>query len=209
MRSLILFCAIIVAIGAYVARYADRAIVSQEHRQVVSDARLPVSSQPSSPSPSMSTVIAPTPRAPSAPRETAPPKPSLPQVITLGPAARIVTLRGGNDGQFRVEARVDTLRVPFIVDTGAGAVALRESTASQLGFHPGQRDYTVTTYTANGTGKAAPVQLRTIEIDDIVVRDVRAIVVPDDALTENLLGMTFLSRVRFTHDRGKLVLEQQ
>ena len=86
---------------------------------------------------------------------------------------------------------------------------MRESTASLLGFHPGQRDYTVTTHTANGTGKAAPVHLSTIEIDDIVVRDVRAIVVPDDALTENLLGMTFLSRVRWTHDRGKLVLEQQ
>lgn len=206
MRSLIVFCTLLIMGGAFVARYADRAIVNsahvQDHRQIIAE-------EPMARSSSMTTVIAPAAPPRPSPHIATPPKPSLPQVITLGPSARIVTLHGSRDGQFRVEARVDTLRIPFIVDTGAGAVALRESTASLLGFHPGQRDYTVTTNTANGTGKAAPVHLSTIEIDDIVVRDVRAIVVPDDALTENLLGMTFLSRVRWTHDRGKLVLEQQ
>jgi aspartyl protease family protein len=47
-----------------------------------------------------------------------------------------------------------------------------------------------------------------VEIGNIVVRDVAAQVVADEALGMNLLGMSFLSRVRFTHDRGKLVLEQ-
>ena len=36
----------------------------------------------------------------------------------------------------------------------------------------------------------------------------QALVVADEALSTNLLGMTFLSRVKWTHDRGKLVLEQ-
>jgi predicted aspartyl protease len=31
---------------------------------------------------------------------------------------------------------------------------------------------------------------------------------PDDVLKVNLLGMTFLSGVKWTHDRGRLVLEQ-
>ena len=35
-----------------------------------------------------------------------------------------------------------------------------------------------------------------------------ALVVPDESLSTNLLGMTFLSRVKWTHDRGRLVLEQ-
>jgi predicted aspartyl protease len=30
----------------------------------------------------------------------------------------------------------------------------------------------------------------------------------DEALGVNLLGMTFLSKLRWTHERGKLVLEQ-
>ena len=62
--------------------------------------------------------------------------------------------------------------------------------------------------TANGVGKAAPVTLDRIEINGITVRDVRAVVVPDEALSTNLLGMSFLSRVKWSHDRGRLVLEQ-
>jgi aspartyl protease family protein len=126
----------------------------------------------------------------------------------MSPSVRSVTLRGDRDGQFRVEARVDARRLEFIVDTGAGAVALRASSAAQLGIHPMERDYTIKTQTANGVGRAAPVRLNMIEIENIVVRDVPAIVVPDASLKENLLGMTFLSRVRWTHDRGRLVLEQ-
>ena len=41
-----------------------------------------------------------------------------------------------------------------------------------------------------------------------MVRDVQALIVPDGALKVNLLGMSFLSRVRWTHERGRLVLEQ-
>jgi aspartyl protease family protein len=43
----------------------------------------------------------------------------------------------------------------------------------------------------------------------LVVRDVAAVVMPDGALSENLLGMSFLSRLRrFEVADGKLVLEQ-
>jgi predicted aspartyl protease len=31
---------------------------------------------------------------------------------------------------------------------------------------------------------------------------------PDAALGTNLLGMSFLSKVKWTHDKGRLVLEQ-
>ena len=41
------------------------------------------------------------------------------------------------------------------------------------------------------------------------VYDVKAMVLPDQALSENLLGMSFLSRVRrFEIANGRLVLEQ-
>ena len=42
-----------------------------------------------------------------------------------------------------------------------------------------------------------------------MVRDVRALVVPDKALNENLLGLSYLTRLkRFEYANGKLVLEQ-
>jgi hypothetical protein len=53
-----------------------------------------------------------------------------------------------------------------------------------------------------------PRFFRDLAVADIVVRDVAALVQPDEALGVNLLGMSFLSRVRWTHERGKLILEQ-
>jgi predicted aspartyl protease len=41
-----------------------------------------------------------------------------------------------------------------------------------------------------------------------MVYDVDAAVMPDSALGVNLLGMTFLTKVNFAHDHGRLVLEQ-
>jgi aspartyl protease family protein len=42
-----------------------------------------------------------------------------------------------------------------------------------------------------------------------VVRDVAAMVLPDGALSDNLLGLSFLQRLhRFEYSDGKLVLEQ-
>jgi aspartyl protease family protein len=128
-----------------------------------------------------------------------------------GPAAsnsRTVTLSRSSDGHFRTEARVDGRRLELIVDTGASQIALRASDAARLGIHPTPRDYNVRVSTANGITRAALIQLQRVEVEDIVVRDVAALVQPDEALGVNLLGMSFLSRVRWTHERGKLILEQ-
>jgi aspartyl protease family protein len=111
-------------------------------------------------------------------------------------------------GHFAVDARVDGRRIPFMIDTGASHITIRESDASRLGFRPKERDYTIRMNTANGVGRAAQVDLRMVEVGDILVRDVPALVVPDNVLNVNLLGMTFLSRVRWSHERGRLMLEQ-
>ena len=48
-----------------------------------------------------------------------------------------------------------------------------------------------------------------VEIEDIVVRNVAALVMPEGALSDDLLGLTFLSKLRrFEYSDGKLVLEQ-
>ena len=128
--------------------------------------------------------------------------------VSASPAARNVVLTKGRNGHFEVEARVDGRRLEFLVDTGASHIALRERDAGRLGIFLRPSDFTVRVSTANGMTKGARVQLRTVEIGDIVVRDVPAIVHSDEGLGVNLLGMSFLSRVRWTHERGKLVLEQ-
>ena len=121
---------------------------------------------------------------------------------------RTVRLESDGHGQFRVEARVDGRSIDFMVDTGASSVVLRESSAAKLGIFPRPSEYIGRSSTANGIAKYAPVRLSRIEVNGINVYDVNAAVMPDEALGVNLLGMTFLSRVKFSHDHGRLVLEQ-
>jgi aspartyl protease family protein len=110
---------------------------------------------------------------------------------------------------FLVEARVDGRLINFMVDTGASVIALTVSDAARLGIHPAQRDFTVEVRTANGSVRAAPARLDKVEVGDLIVRDVAAVILPDGALSDNLLGLSFLSRLRrFEYSDGRLVLEQ-
>jgi aspartyl protease family protein len=112
-------------------------------------------------------------------------------------------------GHFKVDARVDGRRLDFMVDTGASLVILRESDAAYLGIRPMPVDYRATVSTANGNVKAAPAKLSRIEVGDITVFDVPALVLPDEALSQNLLGVSFLSKLRrYEYANGRLVLEQ-
>jgi aspartyl protease family protein len=122
---------------------------------------------------------------------------------------RTVTVRSDARGHFQVEGAVDGRRLDFMVDTGATSVVLRERDAARLGIFPTPRDYTGRTSTANGVIKVAPVRLSSLEVNGIRIYDVGAIVVPDDSLGVNLLGMSFLGRVRrFEMANGRLVMEQ-
>ena len=124
-------------------------------------------------------------------------------------ANRSVTIPRDARGHFQVGARIEGRRVDFMVDTGASVIALTEREAGRLGIRPSRDDYTAQVRTANGTVKAAPVTLNSVDIDGLVVRDVRALVVPGDALSENLLGLSYLTKLkRFEYANGKLVLEQ-
>jgi aspartyl protease family protein len=112
-------------------------------------------------------------------------------------------------GQFKVDARVDGRRLNFLVDTGASMIALSMSEATRLGFHPPPREFVAEVKTANGIVRAALAQLDLVEVGDLAVRDVAAVILPDQTLSDNLLGLSFLSRLRrFEYSDGKLVLEQ-
>ena len=63
--------------------------------------------------------------------------------------------------------------------------------------------------TANGTSYVAPVTLDRIRVEDITIRNVPAAVAAEGALGTNLLGMSFLGRLKsFQIQRGELVLMQ-
>jgi aspartyl protease family protein len=123
--------------------------------------------------------------------------------------ARSVVVPRDARGHFQVDARVDGRTLNFMVDTGASVIALTASDAARLGIRPSSSEFVAEVRTATGTVRAAPARLDAVEVGDLVVRDVAALVLPDEALSDNLLGLSFLSRLRrFEYSDGKLVLEQ-
>jgi aspartyl protease family protein len=124
-------------------------------------------------------------------------------------ASRSVVIAPSRGGHFRVTGRVDGRRIDFMVDTGASVIALKPEDAAILGIRPAERDYSAMVRTANGAIRVAPVVLDTVEIEDLEVHNVAAVVLPAGVANENLLGLSFLRRLRrFEYADGKLVLEQ-
>lgn len=110
-------------------------------------------------------------------------------------------------GHFRLTARIAGTQIGMLADTGATLVALRAGDAARLGIHPSPADYDVPVSTANGTVKAARTVLSDVTVGRVRIERVQAVVIPDHALSVNLLGMSFLGRVgRFEIADGRLVL---
>lgn len=144
----------------------------------------------------------------SAPSKPAPVAANVTAQTPASVSGRTVTIARDRRGHFQVEARVDGRRLDFMVDTGASVIALTAADAKRLGIFPAFNDYKARVRTANGTVKAAPVMLGSVDVGGLVVRDVQALVMPDNALSENLLGLAYLTKLkRFEYAGGKLVLE--
>jgi aspartyl protease family protein len=111
-------------------------------------------------------------------------------------------------GEFVIAAKVDDTPIPFIFDTGASTVVLRAQDAAKIGIDASTLAFDVEVVTANGAATAARTRLDKVSVGPIVLRDVRALVTRPGALTESLLGMSFLERLRsYSVERGRLVLK--
>jgi aspartyl protease family protein len=173
MRNLMIFAAIMVGLGTFMAQMADK--------------------------------MTPTPALAGTTSRTAAPVETSAQAAGL----RSLSIPRDGRGHFQTEGRIEGQRIGFMVDTGASMIALNETSAARFGLRPSRNDYNATVTTANGTIKAARTRLAMVDVGGLVVRDVDAMVLPDEALSENLLGLSFLSKLkRFEYANGKMVLEQ-
>jgi aspartyl protease family protein len=178
MRNIMIFAAILIGLGTFMAQLADRMT-------------------PSSASASMAASAATVGRG------------TAPAVPAVQAALRGLSIPRDGRGHFLTEGRIDGQRIGFMVDTGASVVALNESSAARFGLRPSPNEYNAAVTTANGTVKAARTRLAMLDVGGLIVRDVEAMVLPDEALSENLLGLSFLSKLkRFEYANGQMVLEQ-
>lgn len=111
--------------------------------------------------------------------------------LTNGTAILSSDSRGHYSGSFRMNGKA----VDGLVDTGASMVSLPESVARRLGFSAATLDFRHPINTANGQTKGALVTLDRIEIGQVRVRNVTALVMKDEALSTTLIGNTFLKQL--------------
>jgi aspartyl protease family protein len=173
MRNIMIFAAVMVVLGTFMAQTADR-MTAATPALAAADSRRMTSGE------------------------------------TVGHAGlRSLSIPRDARGHFLAEGRIDGQRIGFMVDTGASVVALNETSAARFGLRPAPGDFNAAVSTANGTIRAARTRLARLDVGGLVVRDVDAMVLPDAALSQNLLGLSFLSKLkRFEYANGQMVLEQ-
>ena len=109
--------------------------------------------------------------------------------------ARAVQIPRRQTGEFSLHARINGVKAPMVIDTGATSVVLTYETAKAAGLPLELLEYDVNVETAGGHTRAARLTLDRLAIGKLVERSVPALVVPRGQMKTNLLGMSFLDRL--------------
>ncbi len=130
------------------------------------------------------------------------------KAIDKGPGTVVIN-KSSEEAHFSIESYINNKSISFLLDTGASSVVLTHDTAKNLGLLISDDSYTQTVSTANGLTKAAPIRIDELRIGSIVLNDVKASVARPNELEENLLGMSFLSRLKgYAVEADQLTLTQ-
>ncbi|MFM1817113.1 MAG: hypothetical protein RLZ98_3808 [Pseudomonadota bacterium] len=109
---------------------------------------------------------------------------------------RSVRIRRRPDGHFIARTEVNGSYITMLIDTGATTLTLKASDAKQAGINTDSLNFSIPVRTANGLAYAAGVKLRSVAVGPIVLRDIEALVAKPGVLSESLLGLNFLRRLR-------------
>ena len=127
------------------------------------------------------------------------------RVVSNASAPRHIVMPMGPGGHFTTMGMINGMVTSFLVDTGATSVSISQIEAEKLGLRYlyGKR---VVTQTANGVVPAYVIELTSIRIGEIEVRDVEAIVIPGQ-MNHVLLGNSFLNRFQMRRENDVMTLE--
>jgi aspartyl protease family protein len=114
-------------------------------------------------------------------------------IAAPGMAHKVVLTRGST-GHFFTDAKVNGKPgVKFIVDTGASMVALTLEDAETVGIKVEPNKFEIIGEGASGPVRGQSIMIDSIEVDGIVARNVRGVILADSRLS--LLGQSFLANV--------------
>jgi aspartyl protease family protein len=116
-----------------------------------------------------------------------------------------VHLASSRQGHYMADGTINGEDVTFLLDTGATQVAVPIAVAQRLGLQAGAA---ITISTANGRATAHRTRLQRLQLGDIVLTDVDALIAPGMGGDDVLLGMSALKQLEFTQRGGTLMLRQ-
>lgn len=121
-----------------------------------------------------------------------------------------VTLQSDSGGHFYVTAKINNKSsVRLIVDTGATMVTLSNEDAIRLNI-PNYKKEPITIATANGISTAYKIKLNLIQVGNITLSNIDAIVIAEsNNLKISLLGMSFLNRMIVKKDGSTMTLTKR
>ena len=123
-----------------------------------------------------------------------------------GAGTRIV-LPASSGGHFVTQGLINSRPVQLMVDTGATVIGIGTAEADRIGLNY-KKGRPVQVSTANGMTLGWRVQLASVRLNDVEVRDVEAIVTPTE-MPYILLGNSYLTRFQMTRTNEQMVLEKR
>ncbi len=120
---------------------------------------------------------------------------------------RRVVMTADTSGHFMPQGQINGRSVQFLVDTGASVIAIGAGEAKRLNI-PFEKGQKVGLSTANGNAVGYQIQLNKVQVGDVVVYDVPAVVTPQ-SMPYVLLGNSFLNRFQMQRSSDQLTLEKR
>lgn len=98
------------------------------------------------------------------------------------------------DGHFWVEAEVNGVTAPFLIDSGATLTTVSGDFAEQLGLEPRDGGMPIVLQTANGSVTAQLTTIDELSFGNISASGLDGVIAPNIGPT-NVIGMNFMSRL--------------
>lgn len=118
-------------------------------------------------------------------------------------AGKEITIYRGYDSHFRIKGSINGVLVTFLVDTGASSLAVSSAIATRANLtHKSQ----LITETAGGNSIGYFTIIDKLTIADLELNKVSAVIIPDMAIDEALLGMNVLQKFNITQNLETLIL---
>lgn len=113
-----------------------------------------------------------------------------------------------NNGMYLAVGSVNGYSVDFLIDTGASTIAFNAATAKRLGLNYLNAPAGMV-QTASGLEKAYKITLDEVQIGDIKLHNIDAMVLDGPYPERTLLGMTFLGQVEISRTDERMDLRKK